>query len=166
MSCWHCGSILISHTRRGSVAGSSPFTVMTNIFFTEFSEFSEIFRENSSICLPICTILKHTTFITLQEEKKRQRETENQISMTRDTCTYPRSNLNWSQNSEPRNAIYLRSIQWQPWRCTIKHTESWIPLNWKFKKFWLVLKFWLNFYNMKTKIAIGSVRILWTSDRV
>ena len=41
MSCWHCGSILVPHTRGGYVAGSSPFTVMTNIFVTEFTEFSE-----------------------------------------------------------------------------------------------------------------------------
>ena len=30
------------------MAGSSPFTVMTNIFVTGFAEFSEIFRENSN----------------------------------------------------------------------------------------------------------------------
>ena len=36
-----CGSILASHGRDGYVAGSSPFIVMTNIFVTEFSEFSE-----------------------------------------------------------------------------------------------------------------------------
>ena len=41
VSCWHCGSILVSYSRRGWVAGLSPFTVMTNIFVTEFSEFSE-----------------------------------------------------------------------------------------------------------------------------
>ena len=29
------------------VAGSNPFTVMTNIFVTEFTIFSEIFRKNS-----------------------------------------------------------------------------------------------------------------------
>ena len=29
------------------MAGLSPFTVMTNIFVTEFSEFSETFRKNS-----------------------------------------------------------------------------------------------------------------------
>ena len=46
VSCWHCGSILFSHTRGGYVAGSSPFTVMTNIFATEFSKFSETFRKN------------------------------------------------------------------------------------------------------------------------
>ena len=35
-------------TRGGWVAGSSPFTVMTNNFFTRFTEFSEIFREKSN----------------------------------------------------------------------------------------------------------------------
>ena len=40
VSCWHCGSILVSYTRGDWVADSSPFTciVMTNIFVTEFSE--------------------------------------------------------------------------------------------------------------------------------
>ena len=41
MSCWHCGIILSSYTRGGWVAGSSPFTLMSNIFVTEFAEFSE-----------------------------------------------------------------------------------------------------------------------------
>ena len=31
VSCWNCGSILVSYTRGGWVAGSSHFTVMTNI---------------------------------------------------------------------------------------------------------------------------------------
>ena len=31
VSCWNCGSILVSHRRGGYVAGSSPFIVMTNI---------------------------------------------------------------------------------------------------------------------------------------
>ena len=38
VSCWHCGSILVSYTRKGWVAATSPFTIMTNIFVTEFSE--------------------------------------------------------------------------------------------------------------------------------
>ena len=45
MCIWQCGSILISYTR---VAGSSHFTVMTNIFVSEFTEFTETFRENST----------------------------------------------------------------------------------------------------------------------
>ena len=49
MSWWHCGSILVSHTRGGYVAGSSPFTVMTNIFVTEFSEYSKTFRKNTNV---------------------------------------------------------------------------------------------------------------------
>ena len=47
MSCCCCGSILVSHTRGGCVPGSSPFAVMTNIFVTDFNEFSETFRKNS-----------------------------------------------------------------------------------------------------------------------
>ena len=41
VSCLCCGSILVSYTRGGCVAGSNPFTVMTNFFVTEFAEFSE-----------------------------------------------------------------------------------------------------------------------------
>ena len=41
VSCWHCGSSLVAYTRGGCVAGLSPFTVMTNIFVTEFNKFSE-----------------------------------------------------------------------------------------------------------------------------
>ena len=41
VSCWHCGSILVSYTRGSCMAGSNPFTVMTNIFVIEFNEFSE-----------------------------------------------------------------------------------------------------------------------------
>ena len=40
VSCWHCGSIPVSYIRGGWVVGLSPFTVMTDIFVTEFSEFS------------------------------------------------------------------------------------------------------------------------------
>ena len=39
---------VVSHTRGGCVVGLSPFSVMTNIFVTEFSEFSEAFRKNSN----------------------------------------------------------------------------------------------------------------------
>ena len=46
VSCWCCVNILVSHTRGGCVAGSSPFTVMTNIFVTEFRE---KFRKNSIV---------------------------------------------------------------------------------------------------------------------
>ena len=33
------------------VAGSNPFTVMTNIFVTEFSDFSEALRKNFTVQL-------------------------------------------------------------------------------------------------------------------
>ena len=46
VSCWCCVNILVSHTRGGCVAGSSPFTAMTNIFVTEFCE---KFRKNSVV---------------------------------------------------------------------------------------------------------------------
>ena len=45
VSCWCCGSIPVSHTRDGCVTGLSPFTVMTNIFVTEFSKVSKTVRK-------------------------------------------------------------------------------------------------------------------------
>ena len=52
LSYWGCGSILVSNTRGGWVVDSSPLTVMTNIFVTEFSEFSEnIDDSNYSACV-------------------------------------------------------------------------------------------------------------------
>ena len=47
VSCWHYSNTLVSQTKGGCVAGPSTFTVMTNIFVTEFSEFSETLRKNS-----------------------------------------------------------------------------------------------------------------------
>ena len=38
VSSLHYSSSLVSYTRGGWVVGSSPFTVMTNLFVTEFSE--------------------------------------------------------------------------------------------------------------------------------
>ena len=43
------GAVLSSWSLTQEVAGSSPFTVMTNIFVTEFAEFSETFRKNCNI---------------------------------------------------------------------------------------------------------------------
>ena len=40
VSWWRCGSMLVSYTRGGWVAGSSPFNVII-FFVTEFAEFSE-----------------------------------------------------------------------------------------------------------------------------
>ena len=40
------GTVVASWSLTQGVAGPSPFTVMTNIFVTRFSEFSEIFRKN------------------------------------------------------------------------------------------------------------------------
>ena len=45
------GAVVAYWSLTQEVAGSSPFTVMTNIFVTEFAEFSETFRENSIVML-------------------------------------------------------------------------------------------------------------------
>ena len=42
------GTVVVSSSLAQEVAGSSPFTLMTNIFVTEYAEFSEIFRKNSN----------------------------------------------------------------------------------------------------------------------
>ena len=41
------GVVIASWSLTQRVAGSGPFTVVTNIFVTELAEFSETFRENS-----------------------------------------------------------------------------------------------------------------------
>ena len=41
VSSWQCGSILISHTRGGCVADSSPFNCNQIFFVAEFSKFTE-----------------------------------------------------------------------------------------------------------------------------
>ena len=43
------GAAVASWSLTQEVLGSSPFTVMTNIFATEFAEFSETFRKNSNV---------------------------------------------------------------------------------------------------------------------
>ena len=40
------GTVVASWSLTQEVTGLSPFTVMTNILVTEFSEFIETFREN------------------------------------------------------------------------------------------------------------------------
>ena len=47
--CWCCGSILVSYTRGGWVAGSSPFTVMTNILSLNSANSVKTLRENSNV---------------------------------------------------------------------------------------------------------------------
>ena len=42
------GTVVASWSLTQEVAASTPFTVMTNIFVTEFSEFNETFNENSN----------------------------------------------------------------------------------------------------------------------
>ena len=52
------------------VAGSSPFNVMTNIFVTEFSEFSETFRKNSSFIFIFISVTTTSSTITLATTKE------------------------------------------------------------------------------------------------
>ena len=42
-------TVVASWSLTQELVGSSPFTTMTNIFVTEFAEFSETFRENSTV---------------------------------------------------------------------------------------------------------------------
>ena len=60
------------------VAVSSPFTVMTNIFVTEFPEFSETFRKNS-------TVYKHTAdlFLIITSDRSRILTTQSDATCMR-----------------------------------------------------------------------------------
>ena len=42
------GGVVASWSLTQEVAGSNPFTVMTNSFVTEFAEFNETFRKKSN----------------------------------------------------------------------------------------------------------------------
>ena len=53
MSCWSCGSVLVSYTRGGSVAGLSPFNVI-NFLSLNSANSLKTFRKNSNIPLPAC----------------------------------------------------------------------------------------------------------------
>ena len=48
MSCWYCSSTLVSYTKGGWVAGSSPFTVMT--IFTVRNKFAKVMFLHVSVC--------------------------------------------------------------------------------------------------------------------
>ena len=58
MSCWYCSSTLVSYTKGGWVAGSSPFTVMT--IFTVRNKFAKVMFLHVSVCprggLPQCML--------------------------------------------------------------------------------------------------------------
>ena len=56
------GTVVASWSLTQEVAGSSLFTVMTNIFVTEFSKFNETFKKNSIVHLP----LAHHPYYPLQ----------------------------------------------------------------------------------------------------
>ena len=56
------GTVVASRSLTQEVAGSSLFTVMTNIFVTEFSKFNETFKKNSIVHLP----LAHHPYYPLQ----------------------------------------------------------------------------------------------------
>ena len=70
VSCWYCSSILVSHTRGGFMADFSPFTVMTNIFVTEFSE---TFGKNSNDRLYSCQFTTSELYKCHAVETKRHR---------------------------------------------------------------------------------------------
>ena len=47
------GAVVSSWSLTQEVAGSSPFTIMTNTFVTEFAKFSETLKKNSNISCPL-----------------------------------------------------------------------------------------------------------------
>ena len=62
VSCWRCGSMVVSYTRGGWVTGSNPFNVI-NFFVTEFTKFSEKHLGKTPLrvwcCIPIGTEKRH-----------------------------------------------------------------------------------------------------------
>ena len=60
------GAGVASWSLTQEVAGSSPFTVMTNIYVTEFAEFSEKFRENSNKLLFLVNLFDLHVRLTLK----------------------------------------------------------------------------------------------------
>ena len=60
------GAVVASWSLTQEVAGSSPFTVMTNIYVTEFAEFSETFRENSNKLLFLVNLFDLHVRLTLK----------------------------------------------------------------------------------------------------
>ena len=54
------GAVVASWSLTQGMRGSSPITVMTNVFVTKFSEFSETFRKNSNILYNFSKEKNHT----------------------------------------------------------------------------------------------------------
>ena len=52
------GAMIAAWSLTQEVTGLNPFTVMTNIFVIEFSEFSDTFRKNSIDSRFLCVISK------------------------------------------------------------------------------------------------------------
>ena len=66
------GTVVACWSLTQEVAGSSPFSVMTNIFVTEFSEYSETFRKNSSVLFIFISVTTTSSTITLATTKEFQ----------------------------------------------------------------------------------------------
>ena len=64
------GTVVVPWSFTQEVAGSSHFTVMTNIFVTEFSEFSKTFKRNSSVIFIFISVTTVSSTITLTTTKE------------------------------------------------------------------------------------------------
>ena len=60
------GTVAASWFLTQEVAGSSPFTVMTNIFVSEFSEFSETFGKISNVTVSIKFLSKNIIYCQIK----------------------------------------------------------------------------------------------------
>ena len=65
--CYMCisGTVIVPWSLTQEVAGSSPFTVMTNIFVTEFNEFSDTFRKSSRVIFIFISVTTATANSTI-----------------------------------------------------------------------------------------------------
>ena len=66
------GTVVVPWSLTQELAGSSHFTVMTNIFVTEFSEFNKTFKRNSSVIFIFISVTTVSSTITLTTTKEFQ----------------------------------------------------------------------------------------------
>ena len=70
------GVVVASRSLAQEVARLSPFTVIANIFVTEFAEFSETFRKNSNIPFNKFNVTVYKTFVSHFQRYKQEIESD------------------------------------------------------------------------------------------
>ena len=151
-------SILVSYTRGGWVAGSGPFTVMTNIFVTEFTEplnSVKTFRETQ-----IAVILTKYTFMWATYSSKMS-------SLRYHVSKYPCNNRNhpfWGQSllaeAQPRLLPLYFYVNTH-----FGFTKVKLLSHWRNSTFHLnlsaILQYISTCHNNTWKINIAPIYIFW-----